>query len=248
LLPNNPIGTPFIELHTVESTNNYAMGLVHEGLARHGTAVFAHEQTRGKGQRDRQWLSAKDQNIALSVVVEPAGIAISGSFLLSMCVAVAAHRFVSKHLGDEVRIKWPNDIYWRDRKAGGILIENLLQGSSWRFAVAGIGLNINQTEFPQLETKAVSFRQVTGNLYQPLFLAKELCVALQENLQQLNNSAAVAAAYRAALYKKNERVKLRKDNRVFDATIKDVTLMGELVVQHATEEKFAVGEVEWLLH
>jgi BirA family transcriptional regulator, biotin operon repressor / biotin---[acetyl-CoA-carboxylase] ligase len=248
LLRNNSIGTPFIELHTVESTNNYAMGLVHEGVAQHGTAVFAHEQTKGKGQRNKEWISQKGNNIALTVIIEPKELTISESFFLSMCIAVSAQQFVSKSLGEEVKIKWPNDIYWRDRKAGGILIENVLQGNIWKYAVAGIGLNINQTEFPELETKAVSFKQVTGQDFSPLDLAQELCGIIDENYKLLlNASETIVHHYKSCLYKLNETVRLKKDSRVFNARVKDVSTMGELIVQHATEERFSVGEVEWII-
>jgi len=248
LLPNNSIGTPFIELHSVESTNNYAMGLVHEGVAQHGTAVFAHEQTKGKGQRNREWFSQKDQNVALTIVIEPNYLAISESFLLSMCIAVSTRRFVSNYLGNEVKIKWPNDIYWCDRKAGGILIENVLHGNKWIYAVTGIGLNINQTDFLELSTKAVSFKQVTGKDFNSMQLAKELCTLIDQNYETLRHQKeAIIGEYKTGLYKLNETVRLKKDNRVFNAVVKDVSNMGELIVHHATEETFAVGDVEWII-
>ena len=65
------IGIPFIELQQVESTNNYATGLLHAGMAQHGTAVFTHHQTKGKGQRNKQWQSDAGKNIALSVINKP---------------------------------------------------------------------------------------------------------------------------------------------------------------------------------
>lgn len=245
---NNSIGTPFIELHTIESTNNYAMGVVHEGLAQHGTAVFAHEQTKGKGQRNREWVSEKDQNIALTIIIEPKELAVSESFFLSMCIAVSTRKFVSNYLGDETKIKWPNDIYWCDRKAGGILIENVLQGNAWKYSIVGIGLNVNQTEFPDLQTKAVSFKQVTGKDFNPLDLAKELCALADQSYKVLmTEPEAIIREYKSGLYKLNESVRLKKDNRVFSAIIKDVSTMGELIVHHATEERYNVGDVEWVI-
>src|SRR5256885_16124829 len=100
------------------------MGLVHAGMAQHGTAVFTHEQTKGKGQRNRQWQSQKDQNIAISLVIEPKSLVISELFILSMTIATGVKHFFNSYTNGDVKIKWPNDIYWRDRKAGGILIEN----------------------------------------------------------------------------------------------------------------------------
>ncbi|RYF81428.1 MAG: biotin--[acetyl-CoA-carboxylase] ligase [Chitinophagaceae bacterium] len=113
------IGNPFLELQQVESTNNYATGAVHEGMAQHGMAVFAHHQTKGKGQHNKTWISDAGKNIAMSVVLQPPGLSLSQSFLISMATAVAVNSFFATYAGSETKVKWPNDLYWRDRKAGG---------------------------------------------------------------------------------------------------------------------------------
>jgi BirA family transcriptional regulator, biotin operon repressor / biotin---[acetyl-CoA-carboxylase] ligase len=243
----NPIGSPFIELHTVDSTNNYAMGMVHAGMAHHGTTVFAKEQTKGRGQWQRSWVSEPEANIAMSFIIEPKALAISELFLLSKCAATAVQTLVDSYTHGDVRIKWPNDIYWRDRKAGGILIENILQGPEWRFAIVGIGINVNQVHFAGLEGKAVSLRQITGKDYDPLVLANELCIAMEQQYQTLvHNKEAIRYQYQHNLYKAGETVKLRDRGRVFEATVKEVTDQGILVVQHSAEERYEIGEVEWL--
>jgi BirA family biotin operon repressor/biotin-[acetyl-CoA-carboxylase] ligase len=239
---------PFIELLTVESTNNYAMGLARAGMAQHGTAVFTHEQTKGKGQRTKEWVSQKGQNIAMSILIEPTNLQVSELFLLSMVTAIGVRELLANHVGDEIKIKWPNDIYWRDRKAAGILIENVWQGNEWKFAVIGIGINVNQTNFGGLGLKAVSLKQITGKNFEPLNLAKELCGILEEKYQLLlSDPSSIIDQYKSHLYKFNEMIKLKKDNRVFNAKFKDVNNNGQLVVEHAIEEKFGVGEVEWII-
>jgi len=244
---NHPIGSPFIELLSVESTNNYAMGLTRAGMAQSGTVVFTHEQTKGKGQRNRQWASQKDMNIAMSIVIEAKNLP-SEIFLLSMMAAVSVQKFFSNYVADDVKIKWPNDIYWRDRKAAGILIENVWQGNEWKFAIIGIGININQTDFGELNSKAVSLKQITGKHFDLVILAKELCNELNKKYQVLlNDSSQIVDEYKLHLYKLNEIVKLKKQNRVFEAVIKDVNTNGQLIVQHGTEERFVVGEVEWVI-
>jgi BirA family transcriptional regulator, biotin operon repressor / biotin---[acetyl-CoA-carboxylase] ligase len=242
----NPIGKPFIELLTVESTNNYAMGLVRAGMAQHGTVVFTHEQTKGKGQRNKEWISQRGRNIAMSVVIEP-GLPASELFLLSMMTAISVCDLFKNYVDQDIKIKWPNDIYWRDRKAAGILIENLWQGSEWKFAVAGIGININQTDFGDLAPRAVSLKEISGKDFEPMVLAKDLCTILEKKYGSLRKSSAeVIDEYKTHLYKRNELVKLKKESRVFEATIKDVDTNGELIVQHAIEDRFGVGEVEWV--
>jgi len=245
----NPIGKPFIELLTVESTNNYAMGLVRAGMAQHGAVVFAHEQTKGKGQRNKKWLSAKDLNIAMSIVLKPNHLPPAEPFLISMMVAVAVQELLSQHINDCIRIKWPNDIYWRDRKAAGILIENIWQGQDWKFSVVGIGINVNQVEFASLETKAVSIRQITGREFNCVVLAKNLCELLENKHQLLlSNSSRVVDQYKANLYKLQEPIQLKKDQLLFEAKFKDVNSKGQMVVQHEIEEKFDVGDIEWIIN
>ena len=243
----NPIGFPFIELHRVDSTNNYAMGLVHAGMAQHGMAVFSHHQTKGRGQRNKNWVSDANSNIAITVVLEP-HLSTSQIFLVSKMVATAAVRFFNRYAIDNTSIKWPNDIYWCDRKAGGILIENVIQGAAWKYSVVGIGININQTDFGYLKNKAVSLKQITGNNFDPVSLAKELCDILDTQFDQLTfDLNAVMREYRSNLYKLGQKIKLKKGNRIFEAIMKDVTDTGQLIVQHAVDESFDVGEVEWML-
>jgi len=231
----------------VDSTNNYAMGLVHAGMAQHGMAVFSHHQTKGRGQRNKNWVSDANSNIAITVVLEP-HLSTSQIFLVSKMVATAAVRFFNRYAIDNTSIKWPNDIYWCDRKAGGILIENVIQGAAWKYSVVGIGININQTDFGDLKNKAVSLKQITGNNFDPVSLAKELCDILDTQFDQLTfDLNAVMREYRSNLYKLGQKIKLKKGNRIFEAIMKDVTDTGQLTVEHAVDERFGVGEVQWML-
>jgi BirA family transcriptional regulator, biotin operon repressor / biotin---[acetyl-CoA-carboxylase] ligase len=265
----NPIGSPFIELQSVDSTNNYALGLIHAGLALHGTAVFAHEQLAGKGQRGRVWSTEKNANIILSILLDPTLLPLAEQFKLSMCSALAIHEFFMNYAGEATRIKWPNDLYWQDRKAGGILIESVvgsresgihgsqtlivsqeLEIENWKWAVVGTGININQTHFPGELQNPVSLKQITGKNYDSLVLSKEICGLMEKYFRQLINGGfdKIYEQYNAVLYKKNEKVKLKKGARVFEATIKSVLPTGKLLVQHSLEEEFDFGEVEWVIH
>jgi BirA family biotin operon repressor/biotin-[acetyl-CoA-carboxylase] ligase len=258
----NPIGKPFIELQSIDSTNKYAMALVHrdnlpdgQGEAQHGIAIFSHEQTAGKGQRGKNWVSEKDANIALSILLNPFPLSVPDQFKLSVCIAASCFDLFSKYAGDETRIKWPNDLYWRDRKAGGVLIENVIQSSqsavgSWQWAVVGIGININQTVFDPHLPNPVSLKQITGkDDHEPVELAKELCSIIEKNYQILiaGNFETIFNNYLTHLYKKDEKVKLKKGNRVFETTIKGVSGTGQLITQHSIEERFEFGEVEWII-
>lgn len=251
---HTPIGEPFIELQSIDSTNKYAINLAHNGLVQNGTVFFAHNQYAGKGQRGKLWTTEAGKNLTLSIVLNPYPLKLADSFKLSYCVAVAVSDFFKNYCGNETKIKWPNDIYWNDRKAGGILIENVVgcgasDVANWQWAVVGIGININQTVFPDDLINPVSLKQITGKEFDVLRLAKELCTHLEKYYSQLiaDTSNSVFDQYLDSLYKKNEKVKLKKMNRIFEVTIKGVSKNGQLITQHAIEEVFEFGEVEWLI-
>ena len=255
------LGSPFIELQSVDSTNNYARKLLHEGLAQHGTAIFAHEQIAGKAQRGKIWTSDKGANVILSLVVKPQSLLLTQQFQLSVCVAVVVHELFMKYAEDETKIKWPNDLYWQDRKAGGILIESVIGRSEagvtshepgttrWEWAIIGIGININQTAFPSYLPNPVSLKQITGKNFDTVALAKEICESLNRKFDELIKDGFdnIYTQYLTHLYKINSTVKLRKDNRVFEAIIKGVNPSGQLIAIHSFEEEFNFGEVEWVI-
>ena len=242
------IGFSFYELSTVDSTNNYAMDRVHEGMAHHGMAIFAHEQTAGKGQRGKTWTTEPGSNIILSVIAETLPIQHLPPFALSAAVALACHAFFSRHALDETVIKWPNDIYWRDRKAGGILIENVYRGKEWQWAVIGMGININQTEFPGQATarRPVSLRQVTGRVFDAAAMARELCEDLEAEWQQLliGDTYRLMYRYQQRLFQLGNRVRLRKGDEIIETRIHGVDPEGHLITDGDT--RFSVGDVEWM--
>ena len=265
---HRPIGMPFIELQAIDSTNNYAFSHIHAGLAQHGSIIFSHEQTSGKGQRGKKWISAPGDNISLSIIIKPTSLLVPQQFQLSACVAVALHKFFEKYAGTQTKIKWPNDLYWKDRKAGGILIESIVRSSesgvgssesgvlsresgvgTWEWAVIGIGININQTSFPPELPNPVSLKQITGKNFDTVELAKELCQVFNDHFEKLINNGFedVYAQYLSHLYKKNEKVKLKKDTGVFETMIKTVSPTGKLIVQHGIDEEFDFGSVEWII-
>jgi BirA family biotin operon repressor/biotin-[acetyl-CoA-carboxylase] ligase len=242
-------GYSFVILKYVDSTNNYAMAAVHEGLAKHGDAVFAYTQTNGKGQRGKVWETGEAENIALSIIIEPGLLKAYHPFQLSATVALGVYDFFSKYAGEETTIKWPNDVFWRDRKAGGVLIENVISGSSWKWAVAGIGININQTVFNPGIRNPVSLKQITGKEFEPADLAAELHRLVMARTGELSSRPyeALLEEYQQHLYKMNGAVKLKKDNMVFETLIKGISPQGKLKTKDVLEKEFEFGEVEWIL-
>lgn len=245
---------PVIELLSVDSTNNYALSLL-KGAAltegqeniRHGAAVFAHEQFAGKGQRGKTWQSGKGENIHLSIIVEPTNIEINSRFLLIAAVALAVRGVFERYACSDIFIKWPNDIYFQNRKAGGILIENIISGARWKWAVAGIGLNINQTGFgAELDKKAVSLKQITGGEFDCLQLAKELRNDVLQKIAQIS-SPSLMAEYNRFLFRRGKNTRFEKDGQVFEAVVKEVIPSGQLAVNTDIELHFDFGEVSWVM-
>ena len=236
-------------LGSVDSTNNYAMAKVHEGLASHGMIWFAHEQTAGKGQRGKQWQSQPGSNIILSIALQPGRVFNSNPFYLSALAAIGCIEFLQKLSTDKFYIKWPNDLYWGDRKTGGILIENNYSGTNWNWVVLGIGINVNQKDFGADLQHAISLAQITGKKdLDPLVLAQELSAHIVKKFNAADPSGFnfLLQEYNSLLYKKNETVRLKKDNAVFSTTIKGVNKFGQLLTEDSLQRSFNFGEVQWM--
>ena len=246
-----PVANPLTILTSVDSTNNYAMGMVRDGLAKHGEAWFSYEQTHGKGRRGKMWKAEKGKNIILTIVVSTRFLTVYQQFYLSVAVSLACLEFYKKFAGDETKIKWPNDIFWNDRKAGGILIENVVKGNDWQWAIIGIGININQTEFSiDGVFMPVSLKQITGREYDVIALANELYEMVMKKYDALKNNQfdKMLIEYNQILFGLDKKVKLKKDNISFEATVKGVTVHGKLITYSSMEKQFDFDEVEWQPH
>ena len=192
--PNILIGVPLIELSTIDSTNIYAMAQIKAGLAKSGSCFRADFQTHGKGQHGRVWESAKGQNMICSYILELKNLDVLKKWTptdqmgFSAAIAVGARTFFAAFAGSETKIKKPNDIYFRDRKAGGILIENLVRGKEWTWAVIGIGMNINQTAFSSaavnsVSSNPISLQEITNQSWDVKKMQQHLSEALTTAIQ-----------------------------------------------------------------
>ncbi len=192
--PNILIGVPLIELSTIDSTNIYAMAQIKAGLAKSGSCFRADFQTHGKGQHGRVWESAKGQNMICSYILELKNLDVLKKWTptdqmgFSAAIAVGARTFFAAFAGSETKIKKPNDIYFRDRKAGGILIENLVRGKEWTWAVIGIGMNINQTAFSSaavnsVSSNPISLQEITNKIWDVKTMQQHLSEALTTAIQ-----------------------------------------------------------------
>jgi BirA family biotin operon repressor/biotin-[acetyl-CoA-carboxylase] ligase len=189
--PNILLGAPLIELSTIDSTNIYAMAQIKAGLAKSGSCYTADFQTNGKGQHGRVWESSKGQNLLCSYILELNTLDALKNWTpadqigFSAAIALGARAFFAAFAGSETKIKKPNDIYFSDRKAGGILIENLVRGQEWTWTVIGIGMNINQTEFSpaalnRVSSNPISLQEITNQSWDVKKMQHHLSEALND--------------------------------------------------------------------
>lgn len=173
------IGKNIIELDVVDSTNNYASKLVANKKALEGTVVIAYFQGEGKGQRGNVWVSEPGKNLTFSLVINPKKVAPGEAFVISKVVSLAICNYLETILAEDVFIKWPNDIYVGQKKICGILIENQFKGKNFESSIVGIGLNVNQSNFQNLQQvtslllelkKELELKAVLGNLLKSIEL------------------------------------------------------------------------------
>lgn len=158
-LPDSDI----VWLDSVKSTNSY-MSSEMAASAPHGAVVAARTQTAGRGQRGNSWEAEPGKNLTFSMLLRPEGVDAAEQFHISEAVALGVVDALRGEVPepDAIKIKWPNDIYWTDKKICGILIENSLSGRAINHSIAGIGINVNQAQFVSDAPNPVSLLQITG--------------------------------------------------------------------------------------
>lgn len=160
------IGKIILEFDEVESTNLTANELIKKNEILEGTIILSKFQKHGKGQEGNYWESEAEKNLLMSVVLCPTFLKPEKQFILNKIVSLAVAEFVEKMLPREnVKIKWPNDIYVDDKKVAGILINNIIKGNSFEYTIIGIGININQKVYLSNAPNPVSIAQLSDENY-----------------------------------------------------------------------------------
>ena len=172
-----------IKLETINSTNDYALSLKDSLVFKEGLVVTASYQSGGNGQRGKAWESNANENLLLSVVIEPK-LKLDVQFLISIVVALSVCDLL-KSLGIEAEIKWPNDILVAKQKIAGILIQNKVQGNYITHSVIGLGFNVNQLVFKDYSLKATSLRLQQNKEYEVLEIQEQFLSFLSERLKRL---------------------------------------------------------------
>ncbi len=224
-----------IYLEECSSSNTYLLEKLNEDPAlNEGFTVRTDFQTAGRGQRNNVWKSEKGTNLLTSFVLKP-GLDVKRQFLLNQIICLGICEYLINHdIDGEIRIKWPNDIYVGDRKICGILIQNILQGSSIQKSIIGIGININQTAFDPMLPNPTSLKLETGkesNLEAELLKLLDCINASYQELFRVRK-AKPQNMYRFLMYKLNQQQKFAtQGGREFVGKIRGVDDSGRLEIE-----------------
>ncbi len=225
-----------IRLESTDSTSTYLRTVLHD--APHGTVVVTDRQLAGRGQRGNSWEAAPGQNLTFSVMVHPVGIEAMTQYAISEAVSTAIVTTLKPLVPEPelLAIKWPNDIYYGDRKLCGILIENSLSGMTVSKTIIGVGINVNQQEFVSDAPNPVSLWQITRHEYDLGSLLNDVCMAIIEAVECLSDAqlrSEIAREYRGRLWRREGLHPFRSpDGRLFMAEIVEVLPTGHLVLRH----------------
>ena len=238
-------------LEEVDSTNNEL--LRHIGDYDNLSVIAAVNQTAGRGQRGNRWVSAPGDNLTFSFILKPSGLP-AREVMAITCLATLAVRDTLREAGVPAVVKWPNDIYVGNRKICGMLVENGLAGPDIAWSVVGIGINLNQTEFPGEIMNATSLRRLTGRTFEPVPFLENLCHRLEALLPELaspERREALRAAYEQDLFRKDSPAPFRDltTDEEFTGIIRGITPEGLLRVEKAEgpEKVFGFKEISYIL-
>ena len=235
-------------IKTTNSTNTLLRELIAKGNP--PEFIYAGYQTDGRGQTGNGWESEEGKNLLCSILLPPK----KNLFELNVAVSVAVRRIA----GVDFTIKWPNDIYWKDKKVAGILIENAIVGSEVKYSIAGVGLNVNQTEFQSDAPNPISLKQIYGTDFAVDELMEKMYAEVQRTLEE-----DIWAEYKTHLYRREgfwpfveRQVSVAPtmnaeygEEGIFMAQIEDVLPTGEIVLkdQQGKERKYHYKQIRYVV-
>jgi BirA family biotin operon repressor/biotin-[acetyl-CoA-carboxylase] ligase len=243
------IGSNLIYFEELTSTNSQASRMLKEGLAGHGCVIYTDYQTSGRGRAGNRWESKRGKNLLISIILNPESIMPENQFFISMAISLGICDFADNHISGS-KIKWPNDIYVNDDKIAGILIENSILGDTIESTIAGIGININQTEFPSSVPNPASLSMLTGREYDRNICLEELLSYLDVRYGMLMSGKLeqLEKEYISRLYWLNEWHSYRSEGKLFKGIAKGISAYGKLIIEdeNISSMEFDFKEVEYV--
>lgn len=241
---------PLIHISETNSTNNHLQTLCAEQQIKEFTTVVTDFQTSGRGQRGNSWESEPNKNLLFSFVLFPEFLEARRQFLISQIVSLAIKEELETYTTD-ISIKWPNDIYWKNKKICGILIENELMGRNINQSIAGIGINVNQEMFYSAAPNPVSLWQITGKRYDCFEILKHIMLRIRTyyDLLRKNETSSIVTSYEKSLFRKEGMHPYKDAKGEFLARIVGVEPEGKLILEDEalTKRGYMFKEVEYIL-
>lgn len=237
-------------LEETDSTNSYLARLLANG-ERLGNGFIVHSgfQTDGRGQMNNHWESERGCNLLFSMLLYPGKMDAARQFPLSEAVALGITDSLDK-FDDGFKVKWPNDIYWHDKKIAGILIENHLHGAFVHDSIIGVGLNVNQEKFTSDAPNPVSLFQITKNKHELMPLLETIRQNIMHRFGQINTQGGLLHEdYLSKLYRFGEWRQYEDKNGKFTGRIHDVANNGIITVEHESGKtlEYAFKEIGFVI-
>lgn len=234
--------------NTIDSTNKEAHRLLAEGPVQDGCTLLAIHQTDGKGQLGRSWLAEPGKHLSMTIIHQPQLLPATDLPFLGMKVSLGIVKAL--HAIDNALIpliKWPNDIYIHGKKLCGILIENSLTGARVQHSVIGIGMNVNETQFPAQLPNAISLLLIAGKEYHIEWIARKIRDEIMSSLHM--TSTHWKEEYDLFVFGKGQSFRFESGGHSFPAIVIGVSLEGKLILQLEDGKTvfFSTHEVKWLL-
>jgi BirA family transcriptional regulator, biotin operon repressor / biotin---[acetyl-CoA-carboxylase] ligase len=243
------IGSRKIFIDKVSSTNTHSTFLLRKGKVQEGTIVHTNFQTAGRGQQGNTWESQYGKNLLFSIILYPVTVKADKQFVISKIISLGLRDYLNGIVPD-VSIKWPNDIYVRNDKIAGILIENSIIKNEIENTVAGIGLNVNQDKFSRSVPNATSLKKLTGIEFDPGSCLTEISVTLDLRYKQMlyGNNKLIDEDYLSSLYRFGDFNEFSDSNGIFEGKIIAVTGTGRLQIEDRRGRIYEYGfkEVDFL--
>ncbi len=239
---------PLIKLDAVSSTNDFLKDLAQSTNPENFTIVSAESQTAGRGQMGAKWVSEKGKNLTMSILIKNALSDIAEMYNLNIVVSLSVIAALETYKIPKLSIKWPNDIMSGNKKIGGILIENIIKSNGDIASVAGIGLNVNQTDFPALP-KASSLCVEANKIFDKFEVLQAISTEIMATIPKLESDMnSLWENYLSRLFKKGVPMAFEKDGLRFMGIIQNVTKTGrlELLLEDDSICSYEIKEITML--
>lgn len=239
----------WIELASTDSTSNFVRNY-HPAVPKEMTLVSTDFQTAGRGQVGNHWESEQGKNLLFSLRLQPTDIDARQQFILSQAMSLSICETLKEYT-EGITIKWPNDIYWHDRKICGFLVENFLTGRRIDTCIIGVGVNVNQDAFRSDAPNPVSLKQITGKETERVFILARIIERFTGYYRQIRSGQHedIILTYRQSLYRNTGFHPYTDSNGTFEAEIRDIEPDGHLILadKEGNLRRYAFKEVKCLI-